>query len=83
MKITAPLKDEEVLRRSIRGYFDIEDENEEFQFPVATIRKDGDRVIAEGNEGEYTDSDIRGLYHAIDASFPRDAWEAKFPELLP
>ena len=83
MRITVPIKDEEVLRRSIRGYFDIADECTELQFPVATIRKEDDRVIAEGNEGEYPDSDIRGLYHAIDASFPRDAWEAKFPELLP
>lgn len=83
MRITVPVKDEQVLRTSIRGYFDIADENDEFQFPIATITRRADTVIAEGNEGEYTDSDIRGLYRAIDASFSRDVWEARYPELLP
>lgn len=82
MKVTAPLKDEEVLRRSIRGYFGIADEcNDQ---PSARISHDSTTVTLEANENDLGfEQDIRNLYANICGAFPATAWEAKFPELLP
>lgn len=82
MKITAPLKDEEALRRSIRGYFGISDEcNDQ---PSARISRAGATVTVEANESDLGfEQHIRGIYANICEAFPANAWEANFPELLP